>query len=152
MNSIAKSNLKHLIKFMRHHLKYTKEQVRPRKTPGPRLYYKVRSLAENKTIGLTSLPLNHERLCAYLILRVRFLGLSRNDGNREGGWKQRSQDSRCTEARSRLCICRAEWNASPAPGSVPRRRVCDQKRATSLVLEKSRTNFYPEGAGKLSWC
>ena len=35
---------------------------------------------------------------------------------------------------------------------VPRRRVCDQKRATSLVLEKSKTNFYPEGAGKLSWC
>ena len=100
MNSIAKSNLKHLIKFMSHHLKYTKEQVRPWKTPGPRLYYKVRSLAENKTIGLTSLPLIHERLCVYFILGVRFLGLNRNDGSREGGQKQRSQDSRRTKEES----------------------------------------------------
>lgn len=54
-------------------------------------------LSREQDNGLISLPLNHERLCAYFILGVRFLGLSRNDGNREGGGKQRSQDSRSTK-------------------------------------------------------
>ena len=45
-----------------------------------------------------------------------------------------------------------DGNREAKTQGVPRRRVCDQKRATSLVLEKSKTNFYPEGAGKLSWC